>query len=74
MQGLLVLSTIGMERLATNECLKQKTVNIVEKDGDVVKDYMCGLDEDEDCEENEQEENTCLVRKLMLSPNCSDEN
>ena len=34
---------------------------------------MCRPDGDGDSKEYEQEEYTCVVRKLMLSPKCSDE-
>ena len=48
-------------------------MNVVEKDDDVVENELCGPNEDDDYEEYEQEEYTCVVRKLMLSPKCSDE-
>ena len=52
----------------SNECPKRKTVNVVEKDDDVVKNEVCGPDGDDDVVEY-----TCVVRKLMLSPKCGDE-
>ena len=48
-------------------------MNVIEKDDDVVENEVCGPDGDDDYEEYEQEEYTCVVRKLMLSPKCSDE-
>ena len=45
----------------------------MEKDDDVVENELCELDGDDDYEEYEQEEYTCVVRKLMLSPKCGDE-
>ena len=48
-------------------------MNVVKKDDDVLEDEVCELDGDDDYEEYEQEEYTCVVRKLMLSPKCDDE-
>ena len=57
----------------SNECPKRKVVNVVEKDDDVVENEVCGPDRDNDYEEYEQEEYTCVMRKFMLSSKCSDE-
>ena len=57
----------------SNECPKRKVVNVVEKDNEVVENEVCIPDRDDDYEEYEQEEYTCVVRKLMLSSKCSDE-
>ena len=57
----------------SNECPKQKAVNIVEKDDDVVENKVCEPNGDDDYEEYEQEEYTYAIRKLMLSSKCSDE-
>ena len=57
----------------SNEFPKWKAVNVVENDDDVVKNEVYKLDGDDDYEEYEQEEYTCVVRKLMLSPKCGDE-
>ena len=56
----------------SKECPKGKAVNVVEKDDDVLENEVCGLDGDDDYEECEQEEYTCVVRKLMLSSKCGD--
>ena len=48
-------------------------MNVVGKDDDVVENEVCGNDEDDDYGECEQEEYTCVVRKLMLSLKCGDE-
>ena len=56
-----------------NECLKRKVMNVVEKDDDVVENKVYGPDGEDDYEEYEQEEYTCVVRKLMLSLKCDDE-
>ena len=42
----------------------------MEKDNDVVENEVCGPDGDNDYEEYEQEEYTCVVRKLLLSLKC----
>ena len=42
----------------SNECPKQKTVNVVEKDNDVVKNEVCRPDGNDDYEEYEQDEYT----------------
>ena len=52
----------------SNECPKRKATNVVEKANDVVENEVCGPDGDDDYEEYEQEEYTCVVRKLILSP------
>ena len=52
----------------SNECHKRKVVNVVEKGDDVVENEVCGPNREDDYEEYEQEEYTCVVRKLMLSP------
>ena len=52
----------------SNECPKQKAMNVMEKGDDVVENEVCGPEGDDDYEEHEQEEYTCVVRKLMLSP------
>ena len=57
----------------SNECPKWKAVNVVEKDDDVVESEVCGHDGGDDYEEYEQEDYTCMVRKLMLSHKCGDE-
>ena len=57
----------------SNECPKRKAMNVMENDDDVVENEVCGPDGDDDYEEYEQEEYTYVVRKLMLSPKCSDE-
>ena len=49
-------------------------MNVVEKVDDVVENKVCGPDGDDDYEEYEQEEYTCVVRKLMLYLKCGDEN
>ena len=56
----------------SNECLKWKVVNIVKKDDDVVEDEVYKPDKDDDYEEYEQKEYTCVLRKFMLSPKCGD--
>ena len=56
-----------------NECPKWKAINVVEKNDDIVEDEACGLDGNDDYGEYEQEEYTCVVRKLMLSSKCCDE-
>ena len=56
-----------------NECPKRKARNVVEKDDDVVENEVCGLDRDDDYDEYEQEEYTCVVRKLILSLKYSEE-
>ena len=45
-------------------------VNVVEKDNDVIENKVCRPDGDNIYEEYEQEEYTCVERKLMLSPEC----
>ena len=55
----------------SNECPKRKTVNVVEKDNDVVENKVCRPNGDDDYEEYEYEGYTCVVRKLMLSPKYS---
>ena len=57
----------------SNECPKRKAMNVVEKDDDAVENEVYEPDGDDDYEEYEQEEYTCVVRKLMLSPKCGDE-
>ena len=57
----------------SNECLKRKAVNVVEKDDDVIENEVCGPDGDDDYEEYEQEEYTCVMKKFMLSLKCGDE-
>ena len=54
----------------SNECSKWKAVKVVEKDDGVM---VCGPDGDDDHEEYEMEEYTCVVMKLMLSLKCGDE-
>ena len=56
-----------------NECPKRKAMNVVEKDDDTVENEVYEPDGDDDYEEYEQEEYTCVVRKLMLSPKGGDE-
>ena len=51
----------------SNECPKWKAVNVVEKDDDVVENGVCRPDGDEDYEEYEQKDYTCVVRKLFIS-------
>ena len=48
-------------------------MNIVEKDNGVVVNEVRRPEGDDDYEECEQEEYTCVVRKLMLSSKCDDE-
>ena len=57
----------------SNECPNWKALNVVEKDDDVVENEVCGPDGNDDYEEYEKEEYTCVVRKLMLSTTCSNE-
>ena len=57
----------------SNECPKWEVVNVVEKDDDVVENEVCKPDGDDDYVEYEQEEYTCVVRKLMLSLKYDDE-
>ena len=57
----------------SNECLKRKAMNVVEKDDDVAEDEMYEPDGYDDYEEYEQKECTCVVRKLMLSSKCGHE-
>ena len=49
----------------SNECPKRKTVNVVEKDDHVVENEVYETNGDNDYEKYEQEEYTCVVRKLM---------
>ena len=56
----------------SNECSKRKVVNVMEKVDDVAENEVCGLSEDDDYKEYEQEEYTCVVRKLVLSPKWGD--
>ena len=57
----------------SNECPEWKAVKVLEKDNDVVENEVYGPDGDDDYEEYEQEEYTCVARKLMLSLKCGDE-
>ena len=53
-----------------NECPERKAMNVLEKDDNVAKNEVRKPDGEDDYE---QEEKTCVVRKLMLSPKYSDE-
>ena len=57
----------------SNECLKRKTMNIVEKDDDVVNDEVCGPNGDDNSDDYKHNKYTCMVRKLMLSPKYGDD-
>ena len=57
----------------SNECPKRKAVNVVEKSDDVLKEEVCEPYEDDDCEDYEGDEYTCVVRKFMLSQKYEDD-